>query len=820
MFRNKYTLFLKETLKMAKKKISTPKKQKPAPGRKKKKSSAGKKRSFMSRIFGFLLKAVSVVIILTALLFFIVYLGFTGPVPNTEQLQKIKNPVASEVLSADGRVLGRYYIENRSNVRFNEISPNLINALIATEDARFYEHRGVDEIALMRVLFKSIMLQDESSGGGSTLSQQIAKNLYPRKNFGPLTMPVNKLRESIIAYRLEKVYSKEDVLTLYLNTVPFAENTYGVEVACERFFSKKPSEVNVDEAAVIIGMLKATNSYNPRKHPERAIERRNTVISQMVKYGYLSNAEGEAYQKEPLELKYRVISYNQGPAPYFAERLKQQMLDWCVNHYKNDGMPYNLYTDGLKIRTTINSDMQHYAEQSVALNMEKLQKIFDQHWANRDPWGNDQSVVDRALKRSDCYKSLKQAGLDEAAIRTELQKKDSRLLFSWDEGPVHKEISAIDSVKYFLKLLHTGFMAIDPRDGSVRSYVGGIDFRFFKYDHVISERQVGSTFKPIVYLAALEKGISVNQYFPNEKKVYTDYNDWSPSNSHDSYEGFYSMEGALAHSINTVAVEVLMQTGFTPVINVARSLGITVGLPEYPTLALGVASVPLQEMLCAYSALVNGGKKISPYYLVSVEDINGNVLETFEDIQDKEAVVDPEHCRMITHMLQSAVTQGTATSIRTVYGIQSDFAGKTGTTQNHADGWFIGMTPALVAGAWVGGEDPAIHFRTITYGQGSFMALPIVGDFFRSIYADKKYAGLKDLHLDQPNEKDLALMNIPLYKEILEVERKGLHIGKIFARERDDEKPKIQAPSGAEKEKNQEKKRIWDKIKSIFKKKK
>ena len=794
-------------------------KRKPASGTKKKASSSKKKKLTFGRISIFILKVFIAGILLSGLFFMIVYLGFTGTIPDTEQLQKIKNPVASEVLAEDGRVLGRFYIENRSNVRFKEISPNLINALIATEDARFYEHRGVDEIALVRVLFKSILLQKESAGGGSTLSQQIAKNLYPRKNFGPFTMPVNKLREAIIAYRLEKVYSKEDVLELYLNTVPFAENIFGVEVACERFFSKKPSEVSVDEAAVIVGMLKAPNSYNPRKHPDRAKERRNTVISQMVKYKYLSDVEGEMYKKEPLELKYSVINYSQGPAPYFTERLRPQLLEWCETHYQADGStPYNLYTDGLKIKTTLNFDMQRYADQAVSEYMKNLQNIFDQHWENRNPWGNDQSVVDRAVKRSDVYAKLKEKGLDDAAIKTEMKKVDNRLLFSWENDLVQKQVSAIDSIKHFLKLLNAGFMAVNPDNGAVKAYVGGIDFRFFQYDHIRSQRQVGSTFKPFVYLAALEKGISPATYFANEQKIYTDYNDWSPSNSHDEYGGFYSMEGALAKSINTIAVEVLMQTGFSEVVDVAKSLGITADLPEYPTLALGVASVSLEEMVCAYSSFVNGGKKISPYYLVSVSDANGNLLEEFENVQDTEPVVDPENCRILVHMLETAINEGTGQSIRSVYGIDSDFAGKTGTTQDQADGWFIGMSPGLVAGVWVGGEDPAIHFRSITYGQGAYMALPIVGKFFQKTFSNSRFYGLKNLYFQEPSEENLALLDVPRFKEILDVERKTFDIRNIFRRDESKEQPKIQEkPTQQPKEPEEEK--VWEKIKKIFRKK-
>ncbi len=812
-----YIIFLRRTFEMAKKETTPVRKKKSPTGAKKKTSSA--KGSASKRIFILFLKIAMTGVLLSALFFMIVYLGFTGPVPDTAQLLRIKNPTASEVISEDGRVLGRYYIENRSNVRFEDISPNLTNALIATEDVRFYEHRGVDEIALLRVFFKSVLLQKESSGGGSTLSQQIAKNLYPRKRFGPFTMPVNKLREAIVAYRLEKVYSKEDILELYLNTVPFAENIYGVELACERFFSKKPSEVNVGEAAVIIGMLKANNSYNPRKYPDRAKERRNTVIGQMVKYGYLSEAEGVAYKDEPMELQYSVINFNQGPAPYFTERLKPHLLEWCKNHFKADGTPYNLYTDGLKIKTTLNFDMQRYAEQSVAEHMKKLQQIFEQHWENRVPWGDDQSVVNRAVKRSDEYRRLKEKGMDDTAIKAEMQKTDSRLLFSWENGPEFKQVSAIDSVEHYLRLLNAGFMAIRPADGEVKAYVGGIDFRFYKYDHVRAQRQVGSTFKPFIYLAALEKGISPTKYFANKKKIYTDYNDWSPSNSHDHYEGYYSMEGALAQSINTIAVEALVETGFGKAVEVAQSLGVTAELPEYPTLALGVASVPLEEMLCAYSALVNGGKKISPYYMVSIGEANGNVLEEYKNIQEQEPVVNTENCRIITHMLKSAINEGTGRSIRSVYGIQTDFAGKTGTTQNHADGWFIGMSPGLVAGAWVGAEDPAIHFRTITYGQGAFMALPIVGAFFQKTFSNAKFSGLKNMYFPQPSDENLALLDIPKYKEVLEIEKKVFDIKKIFRREPEEEQPKIQEKPVQE-EKEPEEEKVWEKIRRVFRKKK
>lgn len=778
----------------------------------------------MRRIFMFLLKTGIALLLLAFLLFLIVYLGFTGPVPSTEELQKIKNPVSTEVYANDGRLLGRYYIENRSNVSFDQISPNVINALIATEDSRFYHHRGIDEIALMRVFFKSVLLQDHSSGGGSTLSQQIAKNLYPRKSFGPLTMPVNKLRESIIAYRLEKLYSKDEILSLYLNTVPFAENTFGIGVASERFFNKKPSKLSVPEAATIVGMLKANNSYNPRKNPERSLERRNVVIDQMLKYGYLSVAEAKMYKAEPLNISYNLITYNEGPAPYLMEKLRPFLQSWCDDHQKEDQTVYNLYTDGLKIRTTIDFDMQLAAENAVSDQMKILQNLFNEHWGKANPWGNDQSVVYRAMKRSDRYRELKKNGVDEEQIKKIFNTPVSVSLFSWD-GKKQQEMTPMDSIKYYLKILNTGFMALDPFSGELKAYIGGNDFRYFQYDHTISKRQVGSTFKPIVYLAALEAGISPDTYFANERKIYAEYDNWSPENSHDDYTGYYSMEGALSKSINTIAVEALMQTGISNVVDLAKRMGIDSELPEYPSLALGTASVSLQEMVCAYAEIVNGGRKITPYYLKAIESNSGQVLEEFQNIQPDEQVASPENCRIMTQMLKSVVNDGTGSAIRSVWGIDCDFAGKTGTTQDQADGWFVGMTPTLVAGAWVGGEDPSVHFRTLGTGAGGHTALPIVGQFFSQILRQGKFQNMKYSYFNSPSEESLAMMNIPPYREILEVGIRGF-IHDLFGRkdnhqdiktskQKTEEKTSVESNKPEEKEK----KPFWQKMKEIFKKK-
>jgi penicillin-binding protein 1A len=788
---------------------------------------SGSSKSFKYKIFMFFVKAGIAFLLLAFLLFLIVYVGFTGPVPSTDELQKIKNPFATEVFANDGKLLGRFYIENRSNVSFDQISPNVINALIATEDSRFYQHRGIDEIALMRVFVKSVLLQDHSAGGGSTLSQQIAKNLYPRKSFGPFTMPVNKLRESIIAYRLEKLYSKDEILSLYLNTVPFAENTFGIGVASERFFNKPPSKLKVQEAATLVGMLKANNSYNPRKNPERSLERRNVVIDQMLKNGYISVGEAKLYKAEPLNLTYNLITYNEGPAPYLMEKLRPFLQTWCDDHLKEDQTTYNLYTDGLKIRTTIDFDMQLAAEKAVSEQMKNLQNLFDQHWGKSKPWGDDQSVVYRGMKRSERYRQLKKNGVPEDQIKKIFNTPTSVSLFNWN-GNKQVEMTPSDSIQYYLKILNTGFMAMDPFTGELKAYIGGNDFRFFKYDHVKSKRQVGSTFKPIVYLAALEAGISPDTYFPNEKKIYEDYDNWSPENSHNDYTGFYSMEGALANSINTIAVDALMQTGISNVVDLAKRMGIDSDLPEYPSLALGVASVSLEEMVCVYSEILNGGKKVTPYYLKAIESNAGQVLDEFQNNQSDEQVAQTENCRIITHMLQSVVNEGTGSTIRSIWGIDSDFAGKTGTTQDQADGWFIGMTPTLVAGAWVGGEDPSIHFRTLGTGAGGHTALPIVGQFFSQIIHKSKYQSMRLSLFEQPSEETLALLNIPHFREILELHKRGI-LQNIFGKKEDRTQSGIEVPQKSTTEqadqRNQKpaaetaKKPFWQSMKEIFKKK-
>ena len=750
------------------------------------------------------------------ILFFAVFFGYTGHVPTSAQLKKISNPTASEVFSADGKLLGRYYIEHRSSVDFDEISSNVIDALIATEDARFYEHRGIDEIALMRVLVKTFILMDRSSGGGSTLSQQLAKNLFPRNNIGIISMPVNKLREAIIAYRLERIYSKEEILTLYLNTVPFGENIFGIEVAAERFFSKPPSDLSVDEAAVLVGMLKANNFYNPRVYPERSKQRRNVVISQMANYGYITPEEGEIYKEKPLELKYRRISFNEGPAPYFLEMLKPELLDWCARNTKENGEPWNLYTDGLRIVTTINSDFQKYAIEAVNDHMKSLQKDFDNHWEGQDPWRSNGNILQRAIRRTKRYRNMEAAGKTSEEIEESFNQKIKATLFTWD-GMKEVETTPLDSVKHYLRFLNAGFLAIEPSSGELKAWVGGIDFRFFKYDHVLAKRQPGSIFKPFVFLAALENGLSPFEYYPAEQTVYTAYENYSPANFDGLHEGYYTMEGGLARSVNTVAVDVLMKTGIDKVIHTAHELGLDTNIPEVPSIALGVHSESLRNMLFAYATLINRGMKVEPYYLKTISTRSNDLIEEFQRPPSTKTRLNELNCQLITHMMESVINKGTGTRIRTAYNIRGDFAGKTGTTQNYADGWFVGMTPALVTGVWVGAEEPGIRFRSSRLGQGSYTALPVVGRFFRTLYNDSNYKQLQNVQFPDLDDGLLADLDLPLYKEMLELERHDF-FDRLFAGSNKKEKNlgklrEIQPDTIKPKE------NVWQKVRGIFRKK-
>lgn len=776
-----------------------------------------------------ILKIILFGIFLLSFLFVLVYIGTFGELPDAESLIKIKEPVASEVMSQDGKVLGRYYVENRSSVTFRNISPNVINALVSTEDARFYEHRGIDEWAVLRVFVKTIFLANPSSGGGSTLSQQIAKNIFGRENWGPLTLPVSKIRESIIAYRLEKLYGKNEILTLYLNTVPFGENTFGIGTASERYFSTIPSKLTVPQAATLVGLLKANNAYNPRLYPEKSLQRRNTVIRQMQKYKHLSPTEADKYCREPLGLKYNFLTYNTGPAPYFREMIRLQLEKWCADNNKEDGTPYNLYTDGLKIFTTIDFRMQKYAENAMKQHMKDLQSTFDKEWKGLSPWGKNNEIVIRGMKRSVRYKKLIEAGKSDKEIAQIFKTPINIRQFGWN-GDQTVKISPMDSVRASLKLLHCGFIAMDPRNGKVKAWIGGNDFRFFQYDHVLSARQVGSAFKPFIYAAALENGLPPDKYYANQQISYSDYQDWTPGNADNEYGGYFSLEGALCKSVNTIAVQVLMETGIAETVDLAKKMGIVADIPRFPSIALGAVNVPLIEMVKAYCCFASEGQTVETNYLIRIEDNKGKVLKRYPGDFAAEQVLAAENARIMNHYLEAVAREGTGAAIRTRYNIPGSFAGKTGTTQNYADGWFMGYTPTLVTGCWVGAEDPQVHFKTLAHGQGAFMALPIVGGFFRSYYNDPAFASNAGVLFNAPTPENLALLETPHFAEELKNAKPSFwDVFKSDKKKNEELKEKsIEKAKGKNRKGNEippekaeeEKPSIWKKIKNALSRKK
>lgn len=670
----------------------------------------------------------------------LIWLGAFGEIPEYGELKSINNQVATEIYSADSVLLGRYYLQERSPVTPEQIPDALRNALISTEDARFYDHGGIDVRSLIRVFVKTLALRDESAGGGSTLTQQLAKNLFPRRSYTFLSMPINKVKEMIIARRLEKIYSKDQVLALYLNTIPFGDNVYGIKTAAERFYSKAPLALTTDESAVLIGMLKATYRYNPRVYPERALQRRNVVLGQMEKYGHLSTTEKQTLQKKPLVLRYQRFSHNEGLAPYFRTYIKSELLTWCRQNKRADGSPYNLYTDGLKIYTTIDSRLQRFAEEAVRSQMSIIQQRFNNQLSQKTLGTIAQAQVTQLA----VYRSLKSEGLTEKQIMAELKKPGTRRVFDW-KGEKEMNISIYDSLIHHLKFLQAGLLAMDPRSGALRAWVGGIDHEFFQYDHVraSTKRQVGSTFKPIVYAAAMERGISPCDYVSAQQVSYSNMEDWTPHNSDaGTYDQKYSMEGGLAGSVNTVSVKLMEQAGIANTIRMAERMGIRSNLPKVPSLALGTASISVMEMVNAYGAFANQGKHVTPMYITAIADSKGTVLERFGNQDQPVEALSKETSAMMLHMLRRVVNEGTGSSLRTKFGLSNDIAGKTGTTQSNTDGWFIAITPRLVVGCWVGGDDPRLHFQSTSLGQGAATALPVVGRFLQQMNADEKFQAI------------------------------------------------------------------------------
>ena len=669
------------------------------------------------------------------------YFGAFGQLPTYADLKAIQNNVASEVYSQDDVLLGKYYIENRVNADFEEISPNIINALIATEDARFFEHSGIDFRAWVRVFIRTILMQDDSGGGGSTLSQQLAKNLYKREQFKLLTIPIVKIKEMFIARRLERIYSKKELLNLYLNTVPFGSDIFGVKVASQRFFNTSPKDLKVEQAAVLVGMLKANTAYNPVKNPQRSKQRRNTVLQLMVRQDHISASDYDSLKTIPIEVSYYKEGNNQGIATYFREHLRLEIDGLLEQYRKPNGEKYNLYTDGLKIYTTINARMQRYAEEAVQEHLGNLQTAFFKHWKNRKSYGSDQ-LLQAAQKKSKRYRRLKKSGQSTESIEENFNQPVSMTIYDYrDGGAIDTLLSPMDSLKYYLSILNTGFLATDPKVGEVLAWVGGIDHQYFQYDHIHSKRQVGSIFKPIVYAAALQKGIPACDYISNLQTTYTQFDNWKPRNSDGKYGGVYSMEGALTHSVNAATVDLMLRTGIDSVRTLADNLGIDSDIPEVPSISLGAVDASLWDMVEVYASFANRGKRPQLHYLKKIENAEGELIVDFEAPNPNEfdGVIADSIAQMMTQMLCSVVDSGTARRLRNHYGLYNEIAGKTGTTQGHSDGWFMGYTPHLVAGVWVGAESPKVRFRSMKLGQGSNTALPIWGRFMQKVYKDPKF---------------------------------------------------------------------------------
>lgn len=681
-----------------------------------------------------------------------VYFEAWGDLPSKEELSDFEYQRASEVYSSDSVLIGKYYLFDRQPITFENFPKHLVDALVAIEDERFYEHGGVDYTSLMRVALKTILMQDESSGGGSTVTQQLAKNLYPRKERNQTNIAVDKVKEMIIASRLERIFSKEQILTHYLNTVSFGDNTFGIESASLRFFNKPTHELNIEEAAVLIGMLKATYGYNPRIFPEKSKARRDLVLQSMSKNNFLLEREKDSLTALPLQLNYRKFNYSDGIAPYFREEVRKQLLKWNASE-KEKGNPYNIYTSGLKIYTTLNHKMQVLAEEAMKKHMRSLQGSFEKSYGKTAPWLADKKLIKKAVSGTTRYKKLLAEGLSADAVWDSLKTKRDMTLHDWNGGKTIKT-SPIDSIKHYMKFLNTGSLAIDPKTGAVQTWIGGIDFRNFKYDHVAqSKRQVGSTFKPVVYTAALEMGIPPCAYFSAREVAYQNLKGWSPSNSGDKDEAYlnYSMEEALSKSVNTVAVKVLEATGIDNVITQAKKMGIFSELPQQPSLALGTGEIYLNELAGMYASYVNDGRAVLPYLIETITDRNDSVLKKFEPKRARDRAFSKETRQLMVEMMKSTINKGTASRIRNTYKLTNAIAGKTGTTQNNKDAWFVALTPNLVHVTWVGLDNHEIGFKSTRLGQGANAALPLFALWYQQLNKDRSFDHITKAQFERPS---------------------------------------------------------------------
>lgn len=756
------------------------------------------RETWLKSITGLLLGGV----LIFGLFFMSIYWGFWGEVPAEKELRELKQNEATEVFSSEGKLIGKYYIFDRQPVLYQELPQHLIDALIATEDVRFYEHSGIDSRSLMRVFVKTILMGDESSGGGSTITLQLAKNLFGRNDYGKFGIVINKLRESIIAERLEDIYSKEEIIGLYFNTVPFSDNTFGIESAARKFFNTTTSDLSLSQAATLVGTLKASHYYNPRLFPERSKERRNVVLSQMKKYGYLEPEKYAALKELKLSMDYQYFSSNEGVAPYFRSQLKKDVAAILDTLKNENGQPYNIYRDGLQIHTTLDYDMQMLAEAAMVEHMSDLQQQFEKAYGSRAPWKNEK-LLQEALVQSEQYKSLAQQGWEREKIMDSLHRKTDMELFDWREKKMVKA-SIADSLQHYMKFLNIGMINMEPTTGAVKSWIGGINHKYFKYDHVAqSRRQVGSTFKPVVYAAAVEAGIDPCSYYSVREITYE--GGWTPSNSGEEEDPYvnYPMKTALSKSVNTIAVKVLYDVGLQNVLSQAKKMAFPPNLPPYPSIALGTAELSVADLAGSYSSFVNNGKPAQPYYITEIKDKYGKtIVELSPQVATTPAFSNTTRQVMI-EMMKGTVNEGTAQRLRYKYGLNNDIAGKTGTTQDNKDGWFVGITPKLVSVTWTGADDHRIGFPSTAIGQGANSALPAFALFMQKMNNEPKFDDLTRARFEAPS----ATVQMMLDCEPMERDN---FLERLFTKA---EEPK------RKKEDKKNKKGLFSKIKGLFEKK-
>lgn len=726
-------------------------------------------------------------VVVVVVLFWMITKGWLGYLPPLEELQNPKNKYASEVFSADMQSLGRYYRQaNRVGVQYSDLSPELVEALIATEDARYYSHTGVDFKAFLRAVLKL-----GRAGGGSTLTQQLAKQIWSPQANNIFERAMQKPIEWVIATKLERLYSKDEILLMYLNQFDFLYNAVGIKSAAQVYFSTTPAELKVEESAMLVGMCKNPSLYNPVRRPQNALDRRNTVLSQMAKYGYLTEAERDSLQALPIELHYSSVDHKQGMAPYFREYLrnvltakepkeshysewnKQQykidkyqwdnnpLYGFCNKTTKPDGSPYNLYQDGLRIYTTIDSRMQRYAEEAVDEHMQSLQKSFFRECKRKRnaPFSISitreeiDGIMTRSMRQTDRYRGMKKAGKTEEEIRAAFNTPVEMQVFSYEgNGLIDTVMSPMDSIRWLKTYLRCGFMSMDPLNGHVKAYVGGPDFAHFQYDMAtMGRRQVGSTVKPYLYTLAMDEGMSPCDKVVNDSITLYDANGlpWTPRDTHAKNQGdTVTLAWGLRYSSNWITAYLMSM--FTPeqLVRLMQSFGIQGQLDPVISLCLGPCEVSVQEMVDAYTTFVNKGIRTEPLYVTRIEDNNGNVLARFAPLTH-EIISETTSYKMI-QMLQDVVDRGTGVRVRYKYGIKAPMGGKTGTTNNNSDGWFMGFTPSLVSGVWVGGEDRAIHFDNLAEGQGASMALPIYALYMQRVYRDTTLGYSEEEQFDIP----------------------------------------------------------------------